>query len=206
MDHPGVAALCILAPVELNRSRTRFADRALFPRRGPRPRPTHQIRSHVRARPPRRPCPRQWAGVIVDAMEAAARDSKPRFREAKVGFWFCQFWMRITAEDRNHGRLEDSRQNVERLVELGKALSSRYPDQAESFVVLSNGYLDRHKIAWKEADYPAIERHLTQAVEAARQAVAVDPANQDAGPTLSVCQQRLDDFLKGRRQAASQVR
>jgi hypothetical protein len=90
-------------------------------------------------------------------------------------------------------------------LELGRALVSRYPDQAKSFLVLSSGYMNRSKIAWKEPDYPAVERHLTQAVEAARQAVALAPANGDARHFLSTCQRRLDDFLKERRQAASQV-
>ena len=51
-------------------------------------------------------------------------------------------------------------------------------------------------------DHPAIERHLTQAVDAARQAVAVRPSDQDARYLLSACQRRLDDLLAGRKVAS----
>jgi serine/threonine protein kinase len=206
MDHAGVAAWCILAPIEMNRHRSRFADPGTD-------RPTMHTDKANSSSPPALagspatealPAP-DWAGVVLDAMQATVRDGVRRFNEADVGHWFCNLWIRIAAEDRNHGKLEDSRRNVERLVELGRALVSRYPDQAKSFLVLSNGYMNRSKIAWKELDYPAVERHLTQAVEAARQAVALAPANGDARHFLSTCQRRLDDFLKGRRQAASQV-
>lgn len=207
IDHPGEAAWRIMAPIEMNRHRLRLED----PGPDPPTTPTHAASSlNPFARvgsPAMEALPaHEWAGVIFDAMRVAIRDGELRMHEADVGYWLCRLLTRIAAEDRNHGELEDSRRTVERLVELGKALVSRYPDRAESFLVLSNGYLNRSKIAWKELDHPAIERHLTQAVEAARQAVAVRPANQDARYLLSACQRRLDDYLEGRRQAASQVR
>jgi serine/threonine protein kinase/tetratricopeptide (TPR) repeat protein len=206
MDHAGVAAWCILAPIEMNRHRSRFAD----PGTDRPTAPSHTANSSnpfaLVGSPAMDALPvHDWAGVILDAMGAAVRDGERRLRKADVAYWFCRLWIRIAAEDRNHGKLEDSRRNVERLVELGRALVSRYPDQAESFLVLSTGYLNRSKIAWKELDYPAIERHLTQSVEAARQAVAVNPADQEARYVLNICQRKLDDFLKGRRQAASEV-
>lgn len=209
MDHPGVPAWCILAPIEMNRHRSRFED----PGAVPPTTLTHAASSSNRlarlGSPAMEALPaHEWAGVILDAMRGAIRDGERRMHEADVGYWLCRLLIRIAAEDRNHGRLEDSRRTVERIVELGKALVSRYPDQAASFLVLSTGYLNRSKIAWKGKvlDHPAIERHLTQAVEAARQAVAISPGNQEARYLLRGCQRRLDDFLEGRRQAASPVR
>jgi hypothetical protein len=184
----------------MNRHRSRFAEPSTDPPTTPADTAnssnplalaispaTNALRAHERA------------GVILDATGAAVRYGERRFSEAEVAFWFCRLFIKIAAEDRIDGRLEDSKRNVERLVELGRALVSRYPDQAESSLVLSNGYMNRYKIAWKELDYPAMERHLTQAVDAARQAVAVDPANQEERYLLNIFQRRLDDYLKGRR-------
>jgi hypothetical protein len=209
MDHAGVPAWCIMAPIEMNRYRSRYADPGRD--RPTLPMPTNTANSSnplaLAASPATEPLPaREWAVVILDAMGATVRDAERRFREVEVAYWFCRLLTKIAAEDRNHGRLEDSRRSVERLVELGRALVSRYPDQAESFLVLSTGYLNRSKIAWKDLDYPAIGRHLTQSVEAARKAVALAPADQEARYLLNSCQRRLDDFLEGRRQVASQVR
>ena len=207
MDHAGVPAWCIMAPIEMTRHRLRWGDPGTDP---PAP-PDHTANSSnplaLAGSPATEALPaRDWAGAVLDAMGAVVRDGERRLREAEVAYWFCRYWIRIAAEDRNHGKLEDSRLNVERLVELGRALVSRYPDQAESFLVLGTGYLNRSKIAWKEEDHPAIERHLTRAVETARKAVALDPTDQEARHFLGICQRKLDRYLKGRRQAASQVR
>ena len=205
LDHAGVAAWCIMAPIEMDRHRSRFADPGADSPATPADTASSSSRlAQAGSAATDALAAREWAGVMLGAMEYAVRDGKQTFHEADVGYWLCRLLIRIAAEDRNHGKLEDSRRTVERMVELGKALVSRHPGQPGSFLVLSTGYLNRSKLAWKltSLDYSAIERHLTQAVEAARKAVAIAPADQDAHYVLSACQHRLDDLLEGRREAS----
>ncbi|MHB1560435.1 MAG: serine/threonine-protein kinase [Isosphaeraceae bacterium] len=197
MDHPGVPAWCIIAPLEMNRHRSRSGELGADPAPGPAARsdasnPRVLAGSHAMES---LPAP-AWAGAVLDAI-ATSVPAGGRYNEAQAGRWVCLLLERIAADDRNHDSLDDSRRCVERMVELGKALVSRYPDQPESFLSLSLGYLNQSKTAWKPPDYPEIERWLTEATEAARKAVTLDPANQDARFMLEKCRGRLDRLRQG---------
>jgi serine/threonine-protein kinase len=71
-------------------------------------------------------------------------------------------------------------------------------NEADDWLYLVLEYVSGDKTACKSQDSAAIRRCLSMSVEAARQAVAADPDDQEARFVLNTLQRRLDKYPKGR--------
>jgi len=89
---------------------------------------------------------------------------------------------------RQVGKLGDAHRIADQLVALGERLTQLYPDQAAACMLLSEGYVQRAKIAYREHEAPVIERCERKALDAAIHAATLESENDDA-----------DDLVKERR-------
>jgi hypothetical protein len=65
-------------------------------------------------------------------------------------------------------------------VALAERLTRTYPDQAAAYMLLSEGYVQKAKNAYREDDEPIIEQWEQKALDAALHAEKLDPDNDEA--------------------------
>ncbi len=70
----------------------------------------------------------------------------------------------------------------DQLVALAERLTRSYPDQAVTYMLLSEGYVQKAKNAYREDDAPVIERWERKALDAAIHAATLEPENDEARP------------------------
>ncbi len=81
---------------------------------------------------------------------------------------------------RQVGKLGDAHRIADQLVALAERLTRSYPDQAAPYMLLSEGYVQKAKIAYREDEAPVIERWERKAFEAASHAATLEPDNDEA--------------------------
>jgi hypothetical protein len=88
------------------------------------------------------------------------------------------------------GKLRKAHQFVDRRLALASRLTQSYPGQAASYMFLSEGYIQRAKIAYREDDDSVIERWERKALDSAIHA-SLEPENQEAQSLVKDCCARL---------------
>jgi hypothetical protein len=83
------------------------------------------------------------------------------------------------AWQRRFGKLGDALRGADQLLALAERLTQSYPDQAAAYMLLSEGYVQRAKIAYRVDDEPVIEWER-KALDAAAHAATLEPDNDEA--------------------------
>jgi hypothetical protein len=91
---------------------------------------------------------------------------------------------------RRAGKLGDAHQVVDRLLALAGRLTRLYPDQA-AHMFLSEGYVQRAKIAYRVAGEPVLEWER-KALDAAIHAATLEPENEEAHSLVKGRRARLN--------------
>ena len=99
---------------------------------------------------------------------------------------------------RQAGKLADAQLIVDRLFALAGRLTGSYPNQAVPYLLLSEAYVQRAKIAYRVEDEP-VDGWERKALEAAIQAAAREPENAEARDLVKNRLGRLDKLASSRR-------
>ncbi len=78
------------------------------------------------------------------------------------------------------GKLGHARRVADQLLALADRLIRSYPDRAASYMLLSEGYVQKAKIAYRENGAPVVERWERKALDAALRAATLEPENEEA--------------------------
>ncbi len=113
--------------------------------------------------------------------------------------------VREAAEQRKHGRFDDARATVARLMTIARRLVREYPDSADSYRVLSEAHNQVKKNAFQTNDDHLIEEALVQAVEAAQRAVDLEPGWIEARAQLARLSEQLASIRANRKAAGSSL-
>ena len=81
---------------------------------------------------------------------------------------------------RQVGKLGDAHRIADQLVALAERLTRSYPDQAAPYMLLSEGYVQKAKNAYRDDEAPVIERWERKAYAAAIHAETLEPQNEEA--------------------------
>ena len=109
-------------------------------------------------------------------------------------------------EQRNLGRVDDACATVARLMALiAGRLVREYPDRANSYLVLSYAHNQVKKNAYRAQNGQLMLESLVQAIDAARKAVALDPARPDTRRHLGKLTDLLNNIQADRKAAGFAV-
>jgi serine/threonine protein kinase len=81
---------------------------------------------------------------------------------------------------RRAGKLSDAQRIAGQLVALAERLTRSYPDQAAAYMLLSDGYVQKAKNAYRESDAPVIAGWERKALGAAMRAATLEPDSDEA--------------------------
>jgi eukaryotic-like serine/threonine-protein kinase len=121
-----------------------------------------------------------WADRVISAIESdaakfrIARTRIPAIAWSTRGYFTDTLWRQRTV-----GKLDDAQRIVDQLLALAERLTKSYPDQAAPCMLLSEGYVQRAKNAFRIPGEPVKEWNQN-ALDAAIQAAALDPENEEA--------------------------
>ena len=119
-------------------------------------------------------------GSRHDFAQIRCHEARPRSDPDSPICWsMLRYGVGTVEWQRKHGKLGEARRSADRLLTLAKRLARSYPGQAPAYALLSEGYLQRAKIAYRVDNEPVIgwER---KSLDAALRAVTLDPENDKA--------------------------
>ena len=132
-----------------------------------------------------------WVDRVISAIQSdATKFDLDRTRIPAIAWLMRQHCASTLAWHRRAGKLDDAHRLVDQLLALARRLTQSYPDQAAAYMLLSEGYVQRAKIAYREDDEAVIgwER---QALDAAIHAATLEPENDEAHSLLENRRARL---------------
>jgi hypothetical protein len=121
-----------------------------------------------------------WVDRVIDAIQSdATKFDLDRTRIPVIAWLMREHCVSTLAWHRRVGKLDDDHRLVDQSLALARRLTQSYPDQAAASMLLSEGYVQRAKIAYHADDEPVIgwER---QALDAAIHAATLEPENVEA--------------------------
>ena len=119
--------------------------------------------------------PQEWGGLALEALLAKNASDTSRPSEYAAGYELSLMLGIVAAEQRHAVRLGEAWQTVDRNLAVGRLLVTRYPNQPLAHLALAEAYVQAYKNAWHPMDRVAIEKNLELALDAALQALALDP-------------------------------
>jgi tetratricopeptide (TPR) repeat protein len=140
----------------------------------------------------------RWAETVSEHLHSAARAGSPPSLLADAGFRLTSHFCAIAAEQRHAQKLDGARRTTERIVAFANGLVGRYPDQAFAHLALGEAFAQLQKNASQIGDRPVVERNLKLALDAALDALALDPKNEMARFIADKRRRRLRDLMAGR--------
>jgi hypothetical protein len=133
-----------------------------------------------------------WVDRFISSIEAdAARFHLDCARIPTVGWWLRLPLQNEAARRRHIGELREAHRITDRLLALAERFTRSYPDQAAAYMLLSEGYIQKAKNAYREDESPVIRRWEQKALDAAIQALLLEPENDQARNLFENCRARL---------------
>ncbi len=122
-----------------------------------------------------------WADRVISSIQSDTTKFNLDRTHVPAIAWsmITQFFASTLSQQRTLGKLDDARRLLDQLLALAERLTQLYPDQAASFMFLSEGYVQRAKYAMCVPGEPVIEWER-KALDAAKHAATLDPANEEA--------------------------
>jgi hypothetical protein len=133
-----------------------------------------------------------WTDRVISGIRSdAAQFGLDQNRIPAIGWFMLQNSSATLASQRRTGKLGDVRRSVDRLLALATRLTRSHPDQAATYMVLSEAYFQRAKLAYRVDGEPVIgwER---KTLDAAIQASKLEPENDDARSLVKYRRARLN--------------
>jgi eukaryotic-like serine/threonine-protein kinase len=129
---------------------------------------------------------------IISSMQSdVTKFGLDRIRIPTIGWRMWHHFGITLGRQRKAGKLGDAHRIVAQVLALAERLTQLYPDQAAAYMLLSEGYVQRAKMAYQVDGEPVIgwER---KALEAAIQAAARESENEEAHGLVKDRRARLD--------------
>ncbi len=122
-----------------------------------------------------------WTERVIASMRSdATKFAIDHARIPAISRMLMQFCAVTMTWQRNAGELGDAHRIADQLVALAERLTQSYPDQAVAYILLSEGYVQKAKIAYRDDDESVIEGWERKALDAATRAAAVEPDKAEA--------------------------
>jgi hypothetical protein len=121
-----------------------------------------------------------WTDRVISSIKSdAMKFDLDHNRIPAIGWMMRHHGAGTTTWQRRVGKLGDARRIADQWVALAERLTRSYPDQAASYMLLSDGYVQQAKIAYRVDGEPVIgwER---KAFDAALHAATLEPENDEA--------------------------
>jgi hypothetical protein len=136
--------------------------------------------------------PEAWAGCAALLLrEQAAAVGRDPASAVRVGWTMRHFAHRVAFEQRGGGRIEEARRTIARLEALADRLVTAYPDAPAAWMLQSEAHQEWAKIAVEVDDAAANVRERQRALDAARQALARAPEDEEARQLVDDRRRRL---------------
>ncbi len=135
-----------------------------------------------------------WTDRVISWIRSdAATFGLDPARIPAIGWFMLRSSSETLASQIRAGKLGDAGRSVDRLLALAERLRRSYPDQAAPYMLLSEGYLKKAKIAYRVDGEPVIgwER---ESLAAAVHAATIEPGNAEALDLVKNRRSRLDRF------------
>jgi hypothetical protein len=127
----------------------------------------------------------EWADRVISSIETdAATFRLDRTVAPAIGWQLRVPSANTLAWQRRVGKLGEAHRTSDQVLALARRLSQTYPDQAAGYMLLSDAYVQKAKIAYREEEAPVIMQWEQKAFDAAVRAVVVEPENGEAGELL----------------------
>ncbi len=132
-----------------------------------------------------------WADRVIASVGSDAKRMNLDHRCVTTIFWL----MRVRALPvlhtlRSLGKLDDARRITDQWLALGERLAKLYPNEADSYMFLSEGYVQKAKIAYRVPGEPIVVWEQ-KALDAALHAARLEPEKDEASGLLEKCRVRL---------------
>ena len=132
-----------------------------------------------------------WADRVIASVGSDAKRMNLDHRRVTTIFWL----MRVRALPvlhtlRSLGKLDDARRITDQWLALGERLAKLYPNEVDGYMMLSEGYIQRAKIAYRVPGEPIVlweQRALDAALHAAR----LKPENGEVCGLVENCRARM---------------
>ncbi len=122
-----------------------------------------------------------WTDRVISSIQSdAAKFDLDHTGIPAIGWIMRYHCAGILGWQRNVGKLGDAHRIADQLLALAERLTRSYPDQAAAYMLLSEGYVQNAKNAYREDDKPIIERWERKALDAAIHAATLEPENEEA--------------------------
>jgi serine/threonine protein kinase len=122
-----------------------------------------------------------WTDRVISSVKSdASKFALDHTRIPAIGWIMRHHCASTMTWQRQAGKLGDAHRIADQLVALAERLTRSYPDQAAPYMLLSEGYVQKAKIAYREDEAPVIERWERKALEAATHAATLEPGNDEA--------------------------
>jgi hypothetical protein len=136
-----------------------------------------------------------WTDRVITRIRSdAAKFAVDQTRIPAIVWFMLRSSAATLVAQRRAGKLGDVRQSVDRLLALATRLTQSHPDHAATYMVLSEAYLERAKLAYRVDDEPVIgwER---KSLDAALHAATLEPDNDEARSLVNNRRARLDKLV-----------
>lgn len=118
--------------------------------------------------------------------------------ELEFGYRLINALQLSTASHRGNDKLDVARRDADRIHAFALLMVARHPNQPVAHLLLDKAHIQHAKNYWRLHDREGVKRSWIMAIEAARQALSLDPANERARGDVTEFQRRLDDLLNPR--------
>jgi hypothetical protein len=140
-----------------------------------------------------------WTDRVISSIQSdATKFDLDQTRVPAIGWMLRQHSATTMTWQRKVGKLGDAHRIADQLVALAERLTRSYPDQAAAYMLLSEGYAQKAKNAYREEDDPVIERWERKALDAAKHAATLEPENDEARNLVKDRHARLDKLISGK--------
>jgi hypothetical protein len=95
-------------------------------------------------------------------------------------------------------KLDEARRIADQMVALAERFSRSFPVRAEPYMLLSDGYIQKAKNAYREDDESMVERSLQNGMNAALHAASLHPENEEARDLVRDRRARLAKHASGK--------
>ena len=117
-----------------------------------------------------------WVDCVIGSIETeAAKFQLDGSRIPAIASWLRLPVKIAVAHQRHVGKLGDAHRIADRVLALAERLTLSYPDQAAAYMLLSEGYVQKAKNAYRDDEAPVIKRWEQKALDAAAQAAKLEP-------------------------------
>ena len=122
-----------------------------------------------------------WADRVISSIQSdRTKFNFDRTQVPAIAYsLITQFLDAKLSRQRTLRKWDDAHRLVDQILALAKRLTQLHPDQAASFMFLSDGYVQRAKNAWHVPGESVIEWER-KALDAAKHAATLDPTNEEA--------------------------